>query len=167
MTQEDLHARALQTTRFAIRAAREDDAGDLAGLMTQLDYPSTEAEMRIRLRRALAHPEYAAWVAVAGRVVGFAGACTGFSFVKTETYGRVLALVVDEGARGMGMGTALLAEAERWMDRRGAESVLVNSSSYRIAAHRFYERLGYEITGVRLIKSLRTSEPTAPIEHES
>lgn len=47
---------------------------------------------------------------------------------------------------------------------RGADSAIVNSSSYRTAAHRFYEGLGYEITGVRLIKPLAPIKPAAPEE---
>jgi Acetyltransferases len=53
-------------------------------------------------------------------------------------------VVVDEAARGQGVGEALSREAQRIATEAGAESLRLTSRSHRAAAHRLYERLGFE-----------------------
>jgi GNAT superfamily N-acetyltransferase len=60
--------------------------------------------------------------------------------------------VVDEKVKGHGIGASLVAEAERWLKEHKVTSIIVNSGKHRSEAHRFYGRLGYEETGVRLVK---------------
>ena len=140
------------TGSTAIRPVRLEDAAEVATLVRQLDYPATPETMRRRLEDMSRRPEYAAWVAETSTVVGFAGAFVGHSFVIDEPYGRVIALVVEEALRGRGIGARLLAAAEEWLERSGANKIVVTSATRREAAHRFYERHGYDITGVRLAK---------------
>jgi GNAT superfamily N-acetyltransferase len=138
-----------------IRRATPEDGAAVAPLLDQLGYPSTADEVRARLTIVLARPEYAAWVAdLEGRAVGFAGAGVAYYFEREGAYGRLLALVVDAGARGAGAGAALLRAAEAWIAGRGGQAVIVNSGHQREAAHRFYERHGYAATGLRFVKTL-------------
>lgn len=148
-----------------VRFALPDDGDQIAPLVEQLGYPTSAAEMRARLEAMDGRPDYQSWVAEAGRVVGFAGACVGYSFVWNPPYGRVIALVVDETLRGRGIGATLLAEAERWIAGRGADVVVVSSGNHRIEAHRFYEGLGYTMTGVRLSKKLSPATGQSTLEH--
>lgn len=133
---------------------RPDDCERVAALVRQLDYPATSGAMRRRLEAMDRRPDYAGWVAVDEVVVGFVGASIGYSFVLDEPYGRVIALVVDESLRGTGIGIRLLSIAETWLAAAGVHRVMITSATRREAAHRFYERHGYEITGVRLAKHL-------------
>jgi hypothetical protein len=48
----------------------------------------------------------------------------------------------------------LVLAGEDWLKEQGAVEIIVNSSHFREDAHRFYQRLGYENTGIRLVKSL-------------
>jgi GNAT superfamily N-acetyltransferase len=138
-----------------IRAATIADAARLAVLVTALGYPTTAAEMEGRLAAILALPEYATFVAVRDdEIVGLAGARIGRFYEKNGAYARLLVLVVDPAERGSGVGERLVHEVERWSEGRGASEILVNSSTHRPAAHRFYERLGYRATGVRFVKAL-------------
>jgi len=59
-------------------------------------------------------------------------------------------LVVDERVRGGGIGAALVHAAERALTDASCGIVEVTSHVRREDAHRFYERLGYERTSVRL-----------------
>ncbi|MPV37800.1 GNAT family N-acetyltransferase [Georgenia subflava] len=53
---------------------------------------------------------------------------------------------VGSGARGRGLGGAMFEWAHEFGRRRGASIVQLTSDKGRIAAHRFYARLGYEAT---------------------
>jgi GNAT superfamily N-acetyltransferase len=141
--------------RVFTRVSSAADANRIAELLTVLGYPSTPTEVVGRLERIAGAPDFASWVAEAGgRVLGFIGACTAPAFEKNGTYGRILALVVDPDARGLGVGRDLTLVAERWMEGRGAAEVFVHSGNHRTEAHAFYRRLGYEATGVRFRKRL-------------
>lgn len=141
--------------RVTIRDASDRDAAALADLMTQLGYPTSANQMLERLRPLLAHEDYATLVAESeGAVVGMAGVCTGLHYARDGSYGRIVALVVDERHRGRGVGKALVAHAEAWIRSRSGESVIVNTRATRADAHRFYRGLGFTKTGIRFVKKL-------------
>ena len=54
-------------------------------------------------------------------------------------------VVVDESARGQGVGAALTQEAVRQARAVGARTVDLTSRPTRQAANRLYERLGFEL----------------------
>jgi GNAT superfamily N-acetyltransferase len=142
-------------TAALLRPAGPADAAGIADLLTQLGYPTEPAEMERRLAHLTARDDYHALAAVADdRIVGFAGAMVGYFFEREGVYGRVLALVVDEAYRRRGIGRTLLVAAEDWLEDRGAVACIINSGSHRPDAHRFYERMGYDATGLRFSKPL-------------
>ena len=53
-------------------------------------------------------------------------------------------VVVDEAARGRGVGEALTREALSLAERAGAVSVELTTRQERVAANRLYQRLGFE-----------------------
>ncbi len=67
-------------------------------------------------------------------------------FVRTPTglRARIEDVVVDEAARGRGLGEALTREAVRLAELGGARSVDLTSRPAREAANRLYRRLGFE-----------------------
>jgi GNAT superfamily N-acetyltransferase len=125
-----------------IRQMRVRDAKAVATLATQLGYPSDEAELAERIPRVIGRDDAAAMVAEAGGVVAWIHVEIRRTLVADRD-AQVMALVVDEGCRGHGIGSALMAEAERWARERGASRVRVGSRTTREEAHRFYERHGY------------------------
>ena len=68
--------------------------------------------------------------------------------------GRISMMVVDEALRGRGIGAGLVRAAEDALATQGCYMVEVTSHERRTEAHRFYERLGYERTSVRLAREL-------------
>jgi ribosomal protein S18 acetylase RimI-like enzyme len=54
-------------------------------------------------------------------------------------------VVVDEAARGRGVGAALTQEAVRLAAADGARTVDLTSRPSRVAANRLYERLGFSL----------------------
>jgi ribosomal protein S18 acetylase RimI-like enzyme len=57
---------------------------------------------------------------------------------------RIEDVVVDEGARGQGVGTALTTAALELARRLGARNVDLTSRPSRVAANRLYQRLGFQ-----------------------
>ncbi|MGW6130530.1 N-acetyltransferase family protein [Cellulomonas sp. NPDC055163] len=62
---------------------------------------------------------------------------------------HLVALWVEPGARNSGVGTALLAAAEREAARAGAETLSLWVREDNTAALRLFERLGFAATGER------------------
>ncbi len=55
------------------------------------------------------------------------------------------ALIVDESARGRGVGGKLLDAAKKWAQGRGSKFIYLRSNIKRKDAHRFYLQSGYGI----------------------
>jgi ribosomal protein S18 acetylase RimI-like enzyme len=64
--------------------------------------------------------------------------------IPTGTRAWIEDVVVDESARGRGVGAALTREAVRLARAEGARTVDLTSRPSRGAANRLYERLGFE-----------------------
>ncbi|MET7640176.1 GNAT family N-acetyltransferase [Streptomyces sp. NPDC005438] len=65
---------------------------------------------------------------------------------------RIEDVVVDEAARGHGVGAALTEEAVRLAEAAGARTVDLTSRPSREAANRLYERLGFEARDSRVYR---------------
>jgi GNAT superfamily N-acetyltransferase len=136
---------AMETAAAHIRPGRAGDAPGLARLCTELGYPSTEAEIRARLRR-LDGAEHGLFVAETGD-----GELHGVVDVhvrlvlEEDPFAELIALVVTGDARGEGVGSALVAEAARWARARRLPKLWVRVSLWRESTPRFYESLGFRL----------------------
>ena len=111
--------------------------------------------MEPRLQRLLTQPDYTTLVAEhSDEIVGLVGAYMGHALEFDPTYGRLTGLVVDERWRGRGIGRLLMQEIEKRLRERGARMLMLTSGRHRTEAHRFYESIGYEMTGLRFVKRL-------------
>jgi GNAT superfamily N-acetyltransferase len=139
---ETIRTRAMTTI---IRAARTFDAPAIAALCGELGYPSTRQQVVSRLAAIEASADGSVFVAesVAGTVVGWLQAARGTQ-LTSDGDAEILGLVVTAAHRGQGIGAALVAAAERWALACGCGRLRVRSRSDREAAHRFYERAGYQ-----------------------
>jgi GNAT superfamily N-acetyltransferase len=135
-----------------IRTARTYDAQAIAELGGQLGYAATRQQIATRLAGIESEP--ASRVIVAednnGRVVGWVHVAARTQLTE-DACAEVLGLVVDEPARGAGIGDALLRAAEDWARSAGCMRVRVRSRDTRERAHRFYERAGYVRNKVQLV----------------
>ena len=136
-----------------VRRAEMSDATSLAVLVTQLGYPTGPDDMVDRLKRSLDDPRHTVFVADAnGGVVGMGAACIDHCLERDSVQARVTGLVVEEKARGRGVGAFLMQQIEEWAREVGADRVTLTSGNYRPDAHKFYEAIGYQATGTRFIK---------------
>lgn len=136
-----------------IREARPDDAVALAGLSTQLGYPSTETQVRQRLHLT-DDPERDVLVADApdGGLAGFIDIHVQ-RVIESDPYGEVGGLVTGEGHRGEGAGLALLEAAAAWCRKRDLATMWIRADLARVGPHGFYTAIG-----CRVVKDQRVYE---------
>jgi GNAT superfamily N-acetyltransferase len=132
-------------TDIGVRGARSTDAARIAGLSGQLGYPTSEKQMKARLRDALKHKDGACFVAESREdgVIGWIHVST-TPLLEVERRAEVNGLVVEETTRSRGAGAVLLAAAEKWARAKRCKSMSVRSNVLRERAHGFYLRNGYE-----------------------
>ena len=137
-----------------IRPAVAGDAGAVSRLIGQLGYTASPAEVAGRLAAMTAECRLVLVAELEGAVIGCLSTSVMRVLHRPAPVGRISMMVVDEGLRGRGIGGDLVRAAEAALARQGCYMVEVTSHVRRTDAHRFYERLGYEKTSVRLAKSL-------------
>jgi ribosomal protein S18 acetylase RimI-like enzyme len=139
-----------------VRDVRPADVSAVHRLIGQLADAPDETEFRRRFDRAAAADGHRIIVAeVEGEVVGVLHMFERPALEK-PCEAIVQALVVDSQARSIGVGEALMREAEAWTQSRKLPSVSLYSRADRKRAHAFYERIGYRVkaTSVRMQRGL-------------
>jgi GNAT superfamily N-acetyltransferase len=138
-----------------IRDVRPDDAEAIAGLLTQLGYPTEPAAVERRLERLQVVGDRVVVAELDGQVVGLAHLQVTPAIERDRPAAKLGALVVDEVHRGHGIGRALVEAAEAEARLRGCELLFLTTAERRDDAHAFYESLGLELTGRRYGRTLR------------
>ena len=108
------------------RPAGPADAEAIAAMFTDEGYPAGPSDIIARLER-FDTPEARVIVAE-----------------HEDWIVRILALVVDAGARERGVGRGLMAEAERVGRELGAAFIELTAGHHRPEARQLYETLGYD-----------------------
>jgi GNAT superfamily N-acetyltransferase len=146
------------THRVTIRPAGSADAPRLAVLCQQLWYPTSPEVVERRLQHLRQDDRHAVYVAELtegsteipfGQVVGWVHVYLSPSLLD-DLHAEIGGLVVDESCRGQRIGERLLQQAEQWARERGCQAISVRSNTLRHDAHRFYQRLGYQVTKTQL-----------------
>lgn len=136
---------------MTIRSVRETDAARIADLNAQLGYPPTEAQVAKRIRSVAGSANDTVFVATDGddQAIGWIHV-RGFNALHGDPLAEICGMVVDAEHRSHGVGTQLMAAAEQWARARGFGSMRVRSNAFRKDAHRFYERVGFQVTKTSL-----------------
>jgi GNAT superfamily N-acetyltransferase len=152
-----------------IRLANTTDAAAVNELLHQLGYPQDgTAATATRIRTWDADPSSAAYVADAGGdVLGVIAVHVCPFFERTGSWGRIVALVVADQARGQGVGGQLVAAAESFAASRGCVRMEVTSADRRHDAHEFYRRRGYVDQTGRSSRLLRDLDDTDRHDEQS
>lgn len=135
-----------EAAQISLRPARPSDAAAIAALLSDEGYPAGPSDIVARLERFNAP---GSWVIVAQHddaILGFIAVHAMARFEHDDWIVRVLALVVDAGARERGVGRALIGEAERIGLELGASFVELTAGHHRPEARRLYDSLGYDAT---------------------
>lgn len=127
-----------------LRPATPADADRIAALFTDEGYPVTPSVVVARLARFSGDDSHVMVADADGIVIGFIAFHVIPRFEHDDVAIRILALVVDPGARARGVGRRLVAETERIGEERGAAFVEVTAGHHRPDARRLYESMGYD-----------------------
>jgi GNAT superfamily N-acetyltransferase len=129
---------------IVLRPAEPADAEAIATMFTDEGYPVGPSDIVVRLER-FATPQARVIVAEHdGALLGFIAIHALPRFEHDDWIVRVLALVVDAGARERGVGRSLMAEAERVGRELGAAFIELTAGHHRPEARHLYESLGYD-----------------------
>ncbi len=147
------------------RPIEPSDAAALVPLCGQLGYPATLQQVERRLQLLLGHPGQGLLGAetAAGQLVGWVHVQSRCVF-ESDPFAEICGLVVDENARGHGVGRDLVAAAEQWAVAEGHTVIRVRSNVIRTATHRFYQNRGYAIakSQISFTKPLTAGTPLTP-----
>ncbi|RDS79550.1 N-acetyltransferase [Dyella monticola] len=126
-----------------VRVARLDDAAEIARLAGQLGYATNTEEMHRRLGVLISHSDHRISVAEdAAALLGWVAVERRRTLESGERI-EIVGLVVDERARGTGVGRMLVVDAEQWARECGFDTLCVRSNIAREDSHPFYQHLGY------------------------
>ncbi len=129
-----------------MRPAQATDAAAIATMFTDEGYPAGPSDIVVRLER-FANAHARAIVAEHdGAILGFVAIHALPRFEHDDWIVRILAIVVDAGARERGVGHALMAEADRVAVELDAAFIELTAGHHRPEARQLYESLGYDAT---------------------
>lgn len=129
---------------IALRPASPDDAERIAALFTDEGYPCGPSDIVDRLGRFDSEFSRVIVADNGGEVLGFVAIHALPRFEHSDRVVRIMALVVDAGERGRGIGRLLMEEAERLGREVDAAFAEVTAGHHRPDARRLYEELGYD-----------------------
>ena len=131
---------------ITLRAAVPADAESIATMFTDEGYPAGPSDIVVRLDRFASSESRVIVAEHDGDLLGFIAIHAMPRFEHDDWIVRILALVVDAGARERGVGRALMAEAERIGRELGAGFIELTAGHHRPEARHLYESLGYDPT---------------------
>lgn len=140
-----------------VRSVTDELVGAFGRLLPQLS-SSAPALDAAALQRLVEWPgNYVLAARVDGQIVG---TLTLVTFpIPTGLRAWIEDVVVDEAARGHGVGAALVEVAIRLAREAGARTVDLTSRPTRAAANRLYERMGFQVRDSRLYRLAELPTP--------
>jgi GNAT superfamily N-acetyltransferase len=133
-------------TTVTLRLAEPSDAEAIAALFTDEGYPSGPSDIIERLGRFGSEHSRVIVAEHEGALLGFVAVHALPRFEHDDRVLRIMALVVDAGARERGVGHQLMGEVERIGGELDAAFVEVTAGHHRPEARRLFESLGYDAT---------------------
>jgi ribosomal protein S18 acetylase RimI-like enzyme len=136
--------------------------GAIARLLPQLS-TSSPAPTESELAAMLAAPGTRLLLARDGQDGTIVGTLTLVCFrIPTGIRAWIEDVIVDESARGKGVGETLTKEAIRLAHETGARTVDLTSSPSRQAANRLYQRLGFVLRDTNVYRHLPEAHSDEP-----
>ena len=129
--------------RRTIRIARSSDTGELARLAGELGYPTTGTEMESRFDSLVSNSQHGVFVAELDAIIGWIHVAIVHS-LESSPFAEIRGLVIAKSHRNLGIGTALVTEAEGWARKNGCDRIRVRTNVARERTLLFYRKLGFQ-----------------------
>ena len=138
-----------------VRPAAPTDASASVGLMAQLaesGHGQVDPGVEDRFRAMLELPQYFIFVAEddAGQVVGLLSMSHRWTLWHTGPCALIEELVVEEGVRRQGIGSALIRAALEWARAQECSEVEISTDQDNVKAQALYQRMGFESVALLL-----------------
>ncbi len=140
---------------FTVRLAAPGDAPEIARLnrlFNGVDEPPENYAHRLADPLRVDTPILAI---INGRVIGIANLRLLPAVFYSAPYAELTELFVEESARRLGAGAALVSFAEQLARQGGAVEMLILTDFYNHAAQQLYRKCGYEHYDIAMAKKLR------------
>jgi len=134
--------------QIIIRESNDSDIYEIAQLMVELGYPTTNEDMVERMKRIQLNADYKTIVAIYNNeLAGMIGLIKNLFWERNGHYIKIQALVVKLSFRRKGIGELLIKSAEKWAKEIGAHSLSLNcgNKKERNEAHKFYPGVGFQL----------------------
>lgn len=122
----------------------------LKSLLPQLN-PELPPLTDARLKKAIADPATTVLIVRDGDAISGTATVLVYS-TPAHRKARIEDVVIDESARGKGVGEALVRRCIEVAREKGAEIVELQSARWREVANRLYPRLGFELRDSNLYR---------------
>lgn len=132
---------------YFIREAVITDAEDIYYInKTSLGYDYDFEKQKAKIEVVLNDKTQVIFVAECdNKVVGYIH-LVNYDVIYADNFKNCLGLAVDNDYKRIGIGSALLNQAENWAKENGATGIRLCSGIEREKAHQFYQSQGYEVT---------------------
>lgn len=137
-----------------IRQATAHDSSDIAKLLEDLGYPTSELDYRKRQANLTSLGYHMLVASVNRNVIGIICGKKLEIFTQSKPAGWILGLVVNAESRRQRIGSMLIQEMESVFRREGVSDIFLHSRSENAEAHAFYRHHGYRDTAFRFTKVL-------------
>ena len=129
---------------FVIRRAEVSDAEEICYInKTSLGYDYDFEKQKKKIEAVLNDIEQVIFVADIGdKVVGYIHLAN-YDVIYADSFKNCLGLAVDNNYKRMGIGSALLSQAQIWAKENCAEGIRLCSGIERKDAHEFYLSQGF------------------------
>ena len=131
---------------FVIREPAITDSNILASLSEQLGYPIKSRDMEKNIILYSSIPFHKAWVAeIENIVIGYIAVAITHYFHRQGSFLRIIAIVVDQHYRKLGVGKKLMQIAEDYAGQMKCSHIELSSGIHRakLGSHDFYKSLDY------------------------
>ena len=141
--------------QIQLRPARDADIGAIRELVRQLGYEPSASALAATFQRLITEPDHRVLVAVDGDTLLGVLTLHWAPLLQYEAQAaRIMTLVVDESARGKGVGKLLVERAAEIATEMGCETLELTTALHRKEAHAFYHAIGFETASLRLARKL-------------
>jgi GNAT superfamily N-acetyltransferase len=144
-----------EQSHLTVRIATTADAPEIARLnrlFNEVDEPAENYARRMGDPRRVDTPLLAE---INGHPIGIANLRLLTAVFYSVPYAELTELFVEERARRLGAGAALVSFAEELARKGGAVEMLILTDFYNQTAQQLYRKLGYEHYDIALSKKLR------------